>query len=148
MNSKRSSGTAPTRRRILIVDSHPLMRRGLTALIDHESDLVVCAEAGTHRAGLEAIAAARPDLVITDLSFEGVDGLALIRDICSYHKELPVLVLSMHDAPHYAERTLRAGARGYVTKQEVGETLLLAIRRVLQGGRFVSPKTGAGLECT
>jgi DNA-binding NarL/FixJ family response regulator len=148
MNSTRSSGAAPAWRRILIIDSHPLLRRGLTALIENEPDLIVCAEAATHRAGLEAIASARPDLVITDLSFGGVDGLGLIRDICSYHKDLPVLVLTMHDAPHYAERAFRAGARGYVTKHEMSETLLHTIRCVLDGQRYVNPKIGAGLECT
>ena len=130
-------------RRILIVDDHPLVRRGLAALIANEPDLTVCAEAATHRAGLEAIASSRPDLVIADLSLADGDGLEMVGDIRAGHGDLPVLVLSMHDAPVYLQQAFRAGANGYVTKQEMSETVLIAIRRVLGGWRYVSPKMRA-----
>src|SRR6059036_1980819 len=122
MRIKSTAPEAPARRRILIVDNHALVRRGLTALIDNEADLTVCAAVATQEAGLEAIATCRPDLVITDL------------------------VLTMHDAPVHARRAFRAGARGYVSKPELGETLLLAIRCVLGGEKFVSPMLREGLS--
>ena len=146
MLGKSSSQGPPRKRRILIVDDRPLIRRGLTALIGNEPDLTVCAEAATHREALAAISAARPDLVITDLALGDDDGLALVQDIRSGHQDLPVLVLTLHDEPGYARRALRAGARGYVTKQEISEILLTAIRRVLDGETFVSPKIRAGLD--
>jgi DNA-binding NarL/FixJ family response regulator len=146
MRREQSPEATHPKRRILIVDDHPLVRRGLIALIDNEPDLTVCASAGTHDAGLEAVASSRPDLVIADLSLGIDDGLAMVEEIHSGHCDLPVLVLSMHEAPVYARRALRAGARGYVTKQEMLETLLVAIRRVLDGEEFVSPDLRAGLD--
>lgn len=149
MREESSSAGPPAQRRILIVDDHPLVRRGLAALIDSEPDLMVCAVAAGFRDGLAAMAASRPDLVILDLSLAdgaGADGLALIEEIRSGDAELPVLVLSMHDAPRYARRAFRAGASGYVTKQEVTETLLVALRCVLGGETYVSPKIGDALS--
>lgn len=121
------------------------MRRGLTALINNEPDLIVCAEAATPQAGFAAIASSHPDLVITDLSMGDVDsaGLSLVKEIRSAYAYLPVLVFTMHDAPHYARRAFSAGANGYVSKQELGETLLVAIRCVLKGERYLSPKLSA-----
>jgi len=145
MRGKSSSQKPQTKRRILIVDDHPLVRRGVTALIETEPDLTVCAEAATQREGLDAIASFTPDLVITDLLLKDGDGLDLVKDIRLRHKRLPVLVLSMHDAPIHAERAFRASAGGYVTKQEMSETLLIAIRRVLNGEKYVSPKIRARL---
>jgi DNA-binding NarL/FixJ family response regulator len=132
-------------RRILIVDDHQLLRRGLTALIDNEPDLTVCAAVATQREGLAAIASSRPDLVIVDLSLGEDDGLALLKDIRALHGDLPVLVLTVHDAPVYARQALRAGADGFVTKQEMGETVLLAIRSVLEGEKYISAEIGAKL---
>lgn len=134
-----------TRRRLLIIDNHTMMRRGLSTLIDNESDLTVCAEA-THEEGLEAIATSQPDLVITDLWLVESDGFGLIKEIRARHTDLPVLVLSMHAAPQYARRALQAGATGYVSKQEMGETLLIAIRCVLDGKTYVSPKLRVGFD--
>jgi DNA-binding NarL/FixJ family response regulator len=148
MRGKRSSRETLAKRRILIVDDHPLVRRGLAALIDNEPDLTVCAAAATQRTGLEAIASSRPDLVIADLSLADGDGLALVKDIRSDHEDLPVLVLTLHDAPLWARRAFQAGATGYVTKQEMTETLLVAIRCVLDGKKYVSPKIGDGLDTT
>ena len=146
MHREDSPEETPRKRRILIVDDHPLVRRGLTALIDNEPDLTVCASAATLGAGLEAIDSAQPDLVIADLSLGIDDGLAMVEKIHSGHADLPVLVLTMHEAPVYARLAFEAGARGYVTKQEMLETLLVAIRRVLEGEEFVSPEIQAGLD--
>jgi DNA-binding NarL/FixJ family response regulator len=137
-------GTA-AKRRILIVDDHLLVRRGLTALIDNEPDLTVCAATATQRAALAAIASSRPDLVIVDLSLGEDDGLVLLQDIRSLHGDLPVLVLTLHDAPVYAQQAFRAGADGFVTKQEMGETVLLAIRSVLKGEKYMSAEIRATL---
>jgi len=134
-----------TRRRLLIIDNHPLVRRGLSALIDNEPDLTVCAEA-THEEGLEAIATSSPDLVITDLWLAETDGFGMIADIRARHADLPILVLSMHATPQYVRRALHAGANGYVSKQEMGETLLIAIRCVFDGEMYVNPEIRAVLD--
>lgn len=130
----------PGRKTILIVDDHPVLRRGLAALIESETDLAVCGEAATYQAALEAIRESQPDLVIVDLELDGRDGLDLIKDMKARHSEVPALVLSMHDEAVYAERCLRAGARGYLTKQELDDTVLTAIRRLLAGEVYMSDK--------
>ena len=116
----------------------------MIALIGTEPDLTVCAEAATHREGLDAIASFTPDLVITDLSLKDGGGLEIVKKIRLGHKRLPVLVLSMHAAPIHAERAFKAGANGYVTKQEMSETVLITIRRVLSGRKYVSLKIRVG----
>ena len=126
-------GATPVKRRILIVDAHPLLRRGLAALIDGESDLIVCGQAATAQAALAAIVADGPDLVIADFSLEDSVGLALAAEIRTRHPGLPVLMMSMDDEALGCERALRAGARGCVSKRELDGTALAAIR--------------AGLEC-
>jgi DNA-binding NarL/FixJ family response regulator len=136
MSPKQTPQATPARRRILIIDDHPLVRRGLKALIDAESDLIICAEAANPRAGLEAIACSRPDLAVVELSFQAADGLALVRGICAIQDGPPVLVLTTHDAPLYAERAFAAGARGYVAKRELTDTLLAAIRSVLRDQKW------------
>ncbi len=139
MSRKQTPQAAPAKRRILIIDDHPLVRRGLKALIDPEPDLIVCAEAANPRDGLEAIADARPDLAILGLSFREGDCFDLVRAICATHVSLPVLVLTTHDAPLYAGRAFAAGASGYVTKSEKTEELLVAIRSVLRGETYGAP---------
>ena len=109
---------------------------------------MVCAAAATCQEGLAAIATARPDLVIVDLSLGDDDGLVLVQDIRSDHGALPVLVLSIHDTLNCAEQAFRAGANGYVTKQEMSDALLVAIRSVLGGQRYASPKIRAALDAT
>jgi len=146
MRSSRTLGPIPAKQRILIVDDHPLVRRGLTALIDNEPDITVCGEAVTQREGLVAITYFRPDLVITDFWLEEGDGLQLVKEIRLHHKQLPVLLLSMHELPIYAERALQAGANGYVAKQEMADTVLIAIRCVLDGDEYLSPKIRLGLD--
>jgi DNA-binding NarL/FixJ family response regulator len=126
---------AVVRRRILIVDDHPFMRAGLAQLIDRQADLVVCGEAGN--AGV--------DLVLTDMTMPGRSGLDFLKDLLALHPALPVLVVSMHDEMVYAERALRAGARGYIMKEAGGENLLAALRQVLAGQVYVSPRMSAQL---
>jgi DNA-binding NarL/FixJ family response regulator len=126
------------RRKILIVDDHPILRKGLSMVIDQEPDLVVAGEAEDVQGGLEMIDSVRPDIVIVDLSLPGVDGIELIKTMRLKYRNLPALVVSMHDEALYAERALRAGARGYIMKQEAVENVLVAIRKVLNGEIFVS----------
>ncbi len=134
-NATRESG-----RRILVVDDHPIMRQGLASLINSETDLDVVSEAENVRDALTLVEKNALDLVITDISLPGRNGLELIKDLQAVRPELPVLALSMHDETLYAERVLRAGGRGYVMKQEGGLKLIEAIRRVLDGQIHVSEK--------
>ena len=126
--------------RVLLVDDHPIVRQGLAQLINQEKDMEVCGEAMDHAGGLAAIKEHNPDLAVVDISLKGSDGLALLKDIREETPHLPVLVLSMHDEGMYAERALRAGARGYIMKQEALEQVLQAIRRILVGELFLSEK--------
>jgi len=130
-------------KKILIVDDHPMMRQGLTQLIDNEPDLKVAAEADTGGQGLDIVVKEKLDLAVLDISLPDKNGLELIKDIRSVNPELPILIISMHDEALYAERVLRAGARGYIMKQEGGTKLLQAIRQVLTGQIYVSEKMSA-----
>ncbi len=123
--------------RVFLVDNHPAMRRGVADCIDEQPDLAVCGQAGSVGEALPAIASLRPDVVVTDLSLPGRDGLELIRELTAIDPDARVLVLSMHDEPMYTERALRAGARGYVTKSAPAEGLLQAIRLVRRGTTVV-----------
>lgn len=133
----------PARRRVLLVDDHPFMRAGLAQLIDRQPDLAVCGEAGNPSEALQAIAKTKPDVILTDLTMPGRSGLEFVKDIIASQPGLVVLVVSMHDEVVYAERALRAGARGYIMKEAGGEALLAAIRRVLGGEVYVSPRMSA-----
>jgi DNA-binding NarL/FixJ family response regulator len=136
-SSKPSPG--PGKRRIFLVDDHPVTREGLARLINHESDLEVCGEAGTAAAALPAIESRKPDLVIIDVSLTtGASGLELMKDLAARNPRLRMLALSTHDESLYAERALRAGAQGYVMKQEPTGLVMLAIRKVLHGDVFLS----------
>jgi len=147
MKMKRKSAsprqTAKAKTGILIVDDHPMMRQGLALLIANEPDLCVAGEADTAAQALENASARPPGLVLADISLPDKNGLELIKDLRSMHPDLPVLVVSMHDEALFAERVLRAGARGYIMKQEGGRKLLLAIRQVLAGQIYVSEKMSA-----
>ncbi|RYD76163.1 MAG: response regulator transcription factor [Verrucomicrobiaceae bacterium] len=134
---------SPRKQRILIVDDHAMIREGLVQLIDRESDLTVCGEAGDAFKALELIESTHPDLVLADLTLPGKSGLELIKDIRVMYPGVAVLVLSMHDETIYAERVLRAGARGYIMKQEGGQRLMQAIRRVIDGQSYVSERVSA-----
>jgi DNA-binding NarL/FixJ family response regulator len=129
-----------TRYRVFLVDDHPIVRQGLTLLIDQEPDLVVCGEADDAASVPDALSRLGPDVVILDLSLGGRDGLELLKLIRTRAATLPVLVLSMHDESVYAERALRAGANGYIMKQEATDTVLDAIRRIVRGEVYVSDR--------
>lgn len=131
------------KRKILIVDDHPMMRQGLHQLISNEPDLAVSAEGENARQALEAVAAGKPDLVLADITLPDKNGIELIKDLHALYPGLPVLVISMHDESLFAERVLRAGGRGYIMKQEGGKKLMLAIRQVLSGQIYVSEKMSA-----
>jgi DNA-binding NarL/FixJ family response regulator len=126
--------------RILLVDDHPMVRERLTEVIQREPDLTVCGEAEDRFRALELIASARPHLAIVDLTLRRSHGMELIKDIRSQHPDLAVLVVSMHDETLHAERVIRAGARGYITKQEATRKIMLAIRTVLNGDVYLSEK--------
>ena len=128
------------KKKILIVDDHPILRKGLSMLINQEVDLLVQGEAEDARKALEMIEKVKPDMIIVDISLPGVDGVELLKNIKLRYPDLPTLVVSMHDESLFAERALRAGARGYIMKQEAVEKLLVAIRHVLSGEIFVSNK--------
>jgi DNA-binding NarL/FixJ family response regulator len=139
MPRERTAQTAQVKRRILIVDNHPLVRRGLRTLIDAEPDLTVCAEAASPEDGLGTIEKARPDLVIVELSPGPEDGLKLVRTIRSRYAALRVLVLTMHEVPECVRLAFTAGADGHVSKREMTETLLIAMRSVLRGETYGAP---------
>jgi DNA-binding NarL/FixJ family response regulator len=126
------------KRRVLIVDDHPLMRQGLAQLINQQPDLVVCGEAEDVPQALRQTSELKPDVVIVDLSLRGSDGIELIKSLRLQYARLPILVLSMHDEAIYAERALKAGAWGYIMKQEATNQVLSALRRVLEGEIHVS----------
>ncbi len=131
--------------RVLIVDDHPLIRERLTEILNHESDLNVCAEAEDRRGAIAAVEKHSPGLVIVDLSLKDSDGLELIKDLRVSRPKLAVLVVSMHDESLYAERVIRAGARGYITKQEATHHIVDAIRCVLAGGIYLNQKAASHL---
>ena len=137
--------TATSRKRILIVDDHAVLREGLIAQINGEPDLIVCGEAESARQAIVAVEKLKPDLVLADITLPGRNGLELIRDLRTIRPGLPVLVLSMHDASFFAERVLRAGGRGYITKQQSGQRLLQAIRQVLSGKIYLSDEVSTRL---
>src|SRR5688500_4072482 len=107
---------APNKKRVLVVDDHPLVRERVSELINQEPDLVVCGEAEEAVGAMEAVEQFRPDIAIVDISLKDTYGIELIKDMKAQHPKVPVLVLSMHDESMYAERALRAGAKGYVNK--------------------------------
>jgi DNA-binding NarL/FixJ family response regulator len=135
--------TEPVKKRVLIIDDHPMMRQGLAQLINNEPDLCVAWEAGTAGQALDVISTQKPDLVLADISLPDKNGLELIKDIHALSPEASVLVVSMHDETLYAERVLRAGGRGYIMKQQGGKKLMDAVRQVLSGQIYVSEKMSA-----
>jgi len=124
--------------RLLLVEDHPVTREGLAQLLNQQADLQVCGQAGTAPEALTAAEVLKPDLVLVDISLGGTSGIELIKDLSSRDASLPILVLSTHDELLYAERSLRAGAKGYVMKHEPTEQVMAAIRLVLRGGVYLS----------
>jgi DNA-binding NarL/FixJ family response regulator len=133
----------PSKKRILIVDDHPMMRDGLRQLIATEPDLEVCGEAEDASAALDLAESLKPDIAIVDITLRSSSGLELIKDLHIRSPQTAVLVLSMHDESLYAERVLRAGGRGYIMKQEGGKRIIEGVRRILSGGAFVSENISA-----
>lgn len=134
---------AESRRRILIVDDHPLTRQGMAQIIGLQKDLLVCGQAGDADQAMLAMRSRRPDLVTVDLSLPGKHGLELIKDLRSLYPTVRILVVSMHDEELHAAHALRAGAHGFLMKVEGGEKLVLAIRQILQGKTYVSDAVSA-----
>jgi len=148
MGSKSHARPTPIetgKRRIFVVDDHPIVRQGLAQLINNEADLIVCGQGEDAYQSLRAIKEAKPELALVDISLKDSDGIELLKELRAGVPDLPVLILSMHDESLYAERALRAGARGYIMKQEAPQTLISAIRKVLAGEVYVSEKMGATL---
>jgi len=138
MTGKKKAEKAEKKARILIVDDHPIVRQGLAELINQEHDLEVCAQAADAREAMKAVKTLNPDMIIIDIALKETSGVDLIKDIKARHPRLPVLALSMHDESVYAERALRAGAKGYIMKQEATEEVIVAIRKVLSGQVYAS----------
>jgi DNA-binding NarL/FixJ family response regulator len=139
--------SSPKKYKVLLVDDHPIVRQGLALLIEREADLVVCGEAEGAHTAYHAVENLKPDIVVLDISLSGPDGLDVLKEIRMKTAALPVLILSMHDESIYAERAMRAGANGYIMKQEATEKVLVAIRRILQGDMYLSDRlTNAMLQ--
>ena len=134
------SKTVVDKSRVFIVDDHPLVREGLSNLINGQDDLIICGEAKDSAQALDGITKARPDVALIDISLENESGLELVKQLRSQFPLVALIVLSMHDETLYAERLLRAGARGYVMKHETSKSVLASIRRVLDGGVYVSER--------
>lgn len=141
-----SRNAEPARRRVLIVDDHPIVRHGLARMIEASPDLAVCGEVETVADAKHAIRTLEPDVVIVDLTLGQGDGLELVRDVRAQRPGLPMLVLSMHEESIYAERMLAAGARGYIMKEAASDQLLIALRRVLAGKVYLSEALTARLR--
>ncbi len=129
--------------RVLVIDDHSIVRHGLAALLAKEKDLAICGEAGSYEEAEAAIAELKPDILIVDIVLKDRNGLDLIREARETNPSLKALVLSMHDESEYANRALRAGAQGYVMKENADATIVDAIRTILRGDVFVSPETAA-----
>lgn len=137
---KQETDKAGETRQILLVDDHPVLREGFARLINFEADLNVCGQVGSAEECLSVIQEEQPDLVIVDISLGGTSGLELTKQIRALYPEMPVLILSMHEESLYAERAVRAGARGYVVKKAATTVIIDAIRQVLQGEMYLSEK--------
>ncbi len=137
------SGGTHGARRVLIIDSHPIVREGLRRVIENEDDLMVCAEADNARDARDAIKERNPDVIIADIGLKHGDGIELVRDVRAHYSRLPILVLSIHDEAIYAERMLSVGASGYIMKQATAEQILHSLRRVLDGDICVSQDVGS-----
>ena len=133
----------PQAKRIVIVDDHPLFRKGLEEMIHSEGSFAVCGEAGNAAEAMEVIRKLDPEMVVVDLSLPGANGIELIKNIRAEFSKLPILVLSMHDESLYALRALRAGANGYVMKHEAMTNVIQAIREVFNGHPYLSPAMAA-----
>jgi DNA-binding NarL/FixJ family response regulator len=128
-----------SKKRVLLVDDHPVLRKGLARLIDSKEEFAVCGEASTADDAMALIRELEPDLVIADIGLPGTSGIELTKTIRAEFHQLPVLILSMHEEALYATRALRAGATGYIVKQDAIDNIAVALREALRGGRYLSP---------
>src|SRR6266496_4580641 len=135
-----ATGRVARKSRVFIVDDHPLVREGLANLINEQDDLIVCGEAEDSAEAITRLATARPDVALIDISLKNESGLELVKNLEVQFPRVALIVLSMHDEALYAERALRAGARGYVMKRETTKSVLASIHRVLEGDVFVSER--------
>ena len=142
---KPSVSKGASQKRILIVDDHPMMREGLRGVINRESDLMVCGEVENAQQAMNAVQKLAPDMALVDITLPGKSGLELVKDLKAMCPKLLILAISMHDESLYAERMLRAGASGYITKQRPPEELIKAIRQVLDGHVYVSKELSESL---
>jgi DNA-binding NarL/FixJ family response regulator len=126
------------KKKVLVVDDHPIVRMGLASLVNQEKDLLICGEARNAHEALEAIEELQPDVVIVDISLKGQSGIELVKNINMRYPNLPILVFSIHDESVYSEIVLRAGAKGYIMKQEANEKIITAIHRVLDKEIYLS----------
>jgi len=133
-----SPPSVATRRRIVLVDDHPVTREGVRVLIDQEPDLVVCGQSDNAPAALQLIQKVKPDLAVVDITLKTTSGIELMKSLKAVMPDLPVLIMSMHDERLYAERALRAGAKGYIMKHEASDRILDALRKVLSGELYLS----------
>ncbi len=145
VRKKQRSETSESKTKIVIVDDHPIVRQGLAELINHEDDLVVCGQAEEAPEAMGVIKAIKPDMVIVDILLKETSGMELIKDIKARYPNLAILALSMHDESLYAERALRAGAKGYIMKAEATEKVIGAIRKILGGDIYLSEPMAAKL---
>lgn len=131
--------------RVFLVEDHPIFRRGLCDLLEEEEDLEVCGEAEDVGSALEGIGRTRPDVVLVDISLKGRSGLELVKTLNGTDPDLPILMISTHEESLYAERSLRAGARGYVMKHETADSIVAAVRGVVAGNVWVSRRVASTL---
>ena|ERR1700733_6203093 len=143
MKNASHSQEQPNNFRILVIDDHPLVRESLKKIIQRETDLSVCGEAEDRDEAMKLASQTKPHLAVMDLTLKNSHGLELIKDFCNHHPEIQILVLSMHDETLHAERVIRAGARGYISKQESPAKILQAMRHILSGEIYWSEKAAA-----
>ena len=143
ISSKKSPQEKIKKIKIFIVDDHPIVRRGLTQVINQEPDMIVCGEAENSQMTLEALKKGLPDAMIVDLSLKNESGIELIKDIKARYPTIMILVVSMYDEAFYAERVLRAGAKGYIMKQQISDLIAGAIRQIISGEVYLSSAMSA-----
>jgi len=135
----------PAKKKIFIVDDHPLMRKGMAMTLDNSVEFTVCGQSESAEEALSEIPSLKPDACVVDISLPGMNGIELVKNLLAQLPELKILVVSRHDEELYAERAIRAGAKGYLMKLEAGEVLVSAVRQVMNGGIYLSDKIGSQL---
>jgi DNA-binding NarL/FixJ family response regulator len=143
--SKTAIQNTVLKQRVMVVDDHPIVRQGLAQLINQETDIEVCCEAEDMKDALQRFGKCKPDVAIIDIALGQTSGVRLIEQLSQKYHEVPILALSMHDESLYAERCLRAGAKGYIMKKEPPEKVISALRKILDGEIYVSDNLGTKL---